>query len=169
MKAFEEITENQGVAQQFGPGPWENEPDKVQYYDSEFDFTCLIVRNHMGGLCGYVGIPEGHPLYGKDYGSFPSIEVHGGITYSDFCQKSGHICHIPFPGEPDNVWWVGFDCSHAWDLVPQMQMIFKEHGRTFGKFSLLGAENSYKDIDYVKNEIKDLCRQLSEIGQETHK
>jgi hypothetical protein len=164
MKTFEEITENQGVAQQFGPGPWENEPDKVQYYDSEFDFTCLIVRNHMGSLCGYVGIPEGHPLYGKDYSSFPFIEVHGGITYSDFCQKSGHICHIPFPGEPDNVWWVGFDCSHAWDVVPQLQKTLND----FGRPELL-RDGFYKDIDYVKNEIKDLCRQLSEIAQETNK
>src|SRR5215510_304522 len=34
-----------------------------------------------------------------------------------------HICHTPSPGEPDNVWWLGFDCCHLGDLYP------KTHGR----------------------------------------
>jgi hypothetical protein len=38
------------------------EPDKVQWRDQVTGLTCLIVRVNPGGaLCGYVGVPPGHP------------------------------------------------------------------------------------------------------------
>lgn len=37
----------------------------------------------------------------------PCLAVHGGLTYSDRCHDD--ICHVPAPGEPDDVWWFGFD------------------------------------------------------------
>lgn len=52
----------------WGAGEWCNEPDKAQYIHEETNLDCLIVRNcHMGNLCGYVGIPPGHPYYGLSY------------------------------------------------------------------------------------------------------
>ena len=42
----------------------------------------------------------------------------------DAPEKSG-ICHIPDQGEPDDVWWLGFDCLHGGDLAPGM-MAFPE-------------------------------------------
>ncbi len=50
----------------WGDGPWQNEPDKVQFM-TKVGLPALIVRNHGGALCGYVGIEPGHPFYGKDY------------------------------------------------------------------------------------------------------
>ena len=44
----------------WGPGPWQSEPDKLQWVDKETQFDCLIVRNgEIGNLCGYVGTTTG--------------------------------------------------------------------------------------------------------------
>ena len=37
---------------QWGEGPWQDEPDKIQWQDEETGLPCLIVRGHMGFLCG---------------------------------------------------------------------------------------------------------------------
>src|SRR5581483_7299765 len=97
-------------------GEWDDEPDKKQWQDKETGLPCLIVRGGGGALCGYVGVSEGHPFFGKDYGDIDdNLDCHGGITFADFCahtnDESRHICHKPDPGEPDRVWWLGFDCS----------------------------------------------------------
>jgi hypothetical protein len=134
-------------------GEWDKEPDKIQYEDEATGLPCLIVRNHFGALCGYVGVSFGHPYYGKDYHEI-DLEVHGGLTYSEFCQEkegeSGGICHIPEPGEPAKVWWLDFDCAHAWDVIPSFHNECLLYGST------------YKNIDFVKEEIALLARQVKE-------
>ncbi len=97
-------------------GPWDSEPeDRVEWRSQ--GMPCLTVRNRHGAWCGYVGLTPGHPWYGKDYDSIDA-EVHGGLTYGGKC--GGPICHVPQPGEPDDVWWLGFDCSHYLDISPRM-------------------------------------------------
>ena len=96
--------------------PWLKEPDRVLFkYEG---FPCLLNRAPTGAWCGYVGVPPGHPAHGKDYGDV-EVHVHGGLTYSDSCQEDGPICHVPEPGEPDDVWWLGFDCAHYNDFAPK--------------------------------------------------
>lgn len=51
----------------WGHGPWQDEPDKISWVDEATGLDCLIVRNHGGALCGYVGVPETHPLFGLGY------------------------------------------------------------------------------------------------------
>lgn len=52
----------------WGSGPWNDEPDKMQYGDEDTGLLCLIVRNPgLGNLCGYVGVPPEHPWHGKGY------------------------------------------------------------------------------------------------------
>lgn len=69
-------------------GPWDEEPDKVQYTDPDTGLPCLIVRHPTSGqLCGYVGVTDGHPDFQKDYDSV-AASVHGGLTYSSFCQEA---------------------------------------------------------------------------------
>lgn len=88
------------------------------------------------------------------------FDVHGGITFSGACQEGGHICHIPEPGEPDNVWWFGFDCAHANDLCPEMVAFrtkhMPEHLKTF-------ESDVYRDVSYVKGEIASLAQQLKAL------
>ena len=51
------------------PGPWDREPDKIQYEDPDTGYPCLVKRTSLGHLCGYVGVPEGHPAHGHDDGT----------------------------------------------------------------------------------------------------
>src|SRR6476646_948456 len=98
----------------WGDGPWQSEPDRVEFVHA--GFACLLLRNpRIGQLCGYVGVPREHPAYGRDYNGV-DVEVHGGLTYANKCQ--GYVCHVPADGMPEDVWWLGFDAGHAWDLTP---------------------------------------------------
>jgi hypothetical protein len=111
----------------WGPGPWLEEFDKEQWADEATGYACLIKRGPVGALCGYVGVPEGHPWHGKDYDDItPYPEVHGGLTYASLCQEGPEgetICHMAAPGEPEPLWWLGFDCAHAGDLSPAYERL----------------------------------------------
>lgn len=148
-------------------GEWDNEPDKIQWPDEATGLPCLIVRNHMGALCGYVGVSEGHPLYGKRYHQI-NLEVHGGgLTFSNPCapdpDETRDICHSPGSGEPDHVWWFGFDCAHAFDLSPAIRKYVEEAERSYSK-PAGWAKEVYRNIEYVTEECRQLARQLKEIS-----
>lgn len=129
-------------------GPWHDEPDRLQWQHA--GYACLIVRvPHSGHLCGYVGVDSSHPYFGKEYGEC-NVDVHGGLTYSDKCQ--GSICHIPEPGMPDEVWWLGFDCAHLGDACPCYD------------YRRIGPMDHYRSVEYVKRETESLARQLREIA-----
>jgi hypothetical protein len=133
--------------EKWGDGPWQNEPDRLEWkYNG---FPCLLLRADMGDWCGYVAVPPGHAAYEKGYEDL-DLSVHGGLTYAGHCQ--GHICHVPDPGEPDNVWWLGFDCGHYDDLVPGIQALTPDISYTWCK---------YKDVPYVKNQVNRLAIQLA--------
>ena len=146
----------------WGPGPWQDEPDKEQWPDEATGLPCLIKRNHFGSLCGYVGVSEGHPWFGKDYSDVPA-EVHGGLTFADSCQEGDEartICHVPGPGEPDRVWWLGFDCGHAWDIAPAMDARGCERGWS----PIRMPDTTYKTVGYVKAECARLAAQVAEAA-----
>lgn len=128
----------------WGPGPWDNEPDRLEWRHN--GTPCLMVRNRFGVWCGYAAVPPGHPLYGVPYQALSRIEVHGQLTYSDMCQ--GDVCHVPAPGEPDDVWWLGFDCGHVFDRMPVLEDY--------------GSWGTYRDLEYVKRETEALADQIHE-------
>lgn len=107
--------ENDRERLNWGDGPWKNEPNRAEWEHA--GLPCIAHRGGAGAWCGYVGVPPGHPFHGKGYEEIESqIGAHGGLTYAEKC--AGHICHVAKPGEPDDVWWFGFDCAHAGDLMP---------------------------------------------------
>ena len=106
---------------EWGPGEWQDEPDKAVWVDSATNLDCMMLRGPGGSLCGYVGIPSSHSLHGKDYNeclshgpdceerydhtqTYDDIRVHGGLTFAGGCAEtddpSKHICHIPQEGGP---------------------------------------------------------------------
>jgi hypothetical protein len=133
-------------------GPWDSEPDLVEWRDEATGYPCLVVRGPMGALCGYVGVPPEHPWHGKEYGDTPfECEVHGGVTYSDKC--AGHICHVPRPGESEHVWWFGFDCAHSGDVSPGLFALTGQIPRTdHGLW-----DETYKTMAYVQGETERLA------------
>lgn len=129
-------------------GPWDSEPDRVEWKDEATGLPCLIVRNaYQGFLCGYVAVAPGHPWHGKSYEDVDA-DVHGGLTYADSCH--GNICHVPAQGEPDNVHWFGFDCAHAWDLSPND--IARRH--------TLYEDEFYRTVEYAKGQCARLAAQI---------
>lgn len=142
-----------GDKTEWGEGPWLKEPDQMQWTDEATSLPCIARRKMRGGSwCGYVGVSEGHPAFGKPYDD-TNIDVHGGLTYSDFCDgaEGEGICHLPAPGEPDRVWWLGFDCAHGWDLRPGDAARYPQWR---------DSSETYKDLEYVKGECRKLARQL---------
>ena len=151
-----------------GDGPWEGEPDKVQWIDPETGLDCLIVRNHFGSLCGYVGVPAGHPAYRQGYDDV-EVSVHGGLTFDGFCadeETERGICHIPGEGRDPKVWWLGFDCGHFNDVSPGMEYLDRHLSRLDVDIPERPKEvwefQTYKDLEYVVNEVEQLAKQLKE-------
>jgi hypothetical protein len=241
----------------WGEGEWQREPDKKQWQDAETGLPCLIVRNNGGALCGYVGVPPGHPWHGKDYSdcTLPTakprgrkprddeplpgsdlkmptfiqarmaaklvckeeycqhspesiLEVHGGVTFAAPCaaitreawerwraqllarkdeakqypvgdaagyfrewgsglesfdqwaemMRARAICHLPDPGEPDKVYWFGFDCSHAGDLTPGYKSLM-------GSMLSERSSDRYRPIAYVERQCAELAKQLAAIRE----
>jgi len=150
-------------------GPWDDEPDKIQWIDDATGLDCLIVRNPMGALCGYVGVPPEHPLYEVGYDAAyqlaaergVSLQVHGGLTFADRCEPGEPIegiCHLGEHGATENPWWLGFDMAHAGDLSPGMAWIEQNVLR------LPPIPGRYRDVSYAKGECTDLARQLAGIS-----
>lgn len=143
----------------WGPGPWQTEPDRLQWTDPATRLVCLIKRGpSTGALCGYVGIPPGHRYHGHHYNDI-DVEVHWGLSYSAPCDGDPEhgICHVPAPGEPDDLYWLGFDCAHAFDVAPQMAATIKELSQAALN---LYHGCKYRDIAYVRRECERLTAQL---------
>jgi hypothetical protein len=135
-------------------GPWDHEPDKKQWQDPTTGLPCLIVRGPVGALCGYVGVPPGHRFYQVDHDSVDVESPHGGLTFDGFCQhmpdESIGVCHRPAPGEPDAIWWLGFDCAHSGDLCPSYEARID-----------LDYPRIYRDLEYVTREVTELAARLA--------
>jgi hypothetical protein len=158
----------------WGAGPWQDEPDKVQFRDAATGLDCLIVRGPGGALCGYVGVSETHPWFRKGYSECldncgeswcehspgSRIGVHGGLTFADSCREgddeSVGVCHVPELGQPDHVWWFGFDCAHGGDMAPKYAGEWRRRGFDDGEL--------YRDIAYVRSEIAKLAKQLAKAA-----
>lgn len=150
-----------GVMQKFDvPGPWDDEPDREE--SRWCGLPVLVKRGPSGAWCGYVGVPPGHPWHGKSYGDalcghdgcyehHIDVDVHGGLTYAAPCDgnEGEGICHVPHEGEPADVWWLGFDCAHAWDISPRSL-----------KYGPPMADEVYRDLAYVTTEARKLAEQV---------
>lgn len=153
------------LMQKMPDGKWKTEVHRLNWKAHGLD--CMIVRQpHSGHLCGYVGLPPGHPLYGKAYNDsdFPTLDVHGGITYSEKCH--GFVCHIPEVGEPDELFWHGFDCMHSGDMSPRDLLMHEMalEGKMSSAFLKQEGYESYKDVEYVKAETENLAKQLAQVA-----
>lgn len=221
---------------EWGAGPWHSEPDKMQWRDEATGLPCLMVRNHGGAWCGYVGVAKGHPFYEVEYSGVAKLpketlakmlaargvsdlyaddlekgevrvesilDAHGGITFADACgdhsrasweswrkrkaqyeaeakkypqgdaarflrewgdcfddygkwisrTESVGICHVPEEGEPQRVWWFGFDCSHSGDITPSYD---------FSRRCAFG-DAVYRDVEYVREQVAALAAQLKSV------
>lgn len=138
--------------------PWIGEPNLVQWRDRFTGYQCLILRNMLGILCGYVRVPRDHALHGRSYtrrAIYRAIEVHGGLTFSGCLggrrMKRGH--------------WFGFDCGHFGDAVPVLMMLVQQQLPEH-LASLFRSSEVYRSVEYVRAECTSLAQQLSRKGKQ---
>lgn len=156
MRTIEYRTKDKST---WGPGPWQDEPDKKQWLDKFTHLPCMI-RRANGAWCGYVGVPRSHPLFESQ--NLDDLNVHGGVTFSGKCRpgdENDAICHVVDPGEDDDVFWIGFDCNHAWDIDPERAV------RELALGLLSRADDVYRDQQYVEGECLKLARQLADMAK----
>jgi hypothetical protein len=159
--------------------PWETEVIPEPWESN--GFLCRIIRHPRGGhLCGYVRVPEGHPLFKVEYSDkVPEIlglavkEAWEGplgkrgiisvfLSQSEDRRDMRLDClfdvhgSLTFSGamknRPDDEWWFGFDCAHAGDLSPK-------DAERFGWYD----GELYRTVDYVKAECESLAKQLKDV------
>ena len=132
----------------FKAGPWSSEPDFTEFRHAGFD--CAIVRHgELGHLCGYVGVPNGHPMHGKKFEKLCDIiDSHGGVSYAGKGDKT--------PMTNKALWWIGFDCAHHGDLVPFILLYNPKQDE----------RDAYRDYEYVTKETKYLAEQLQKIASD---
>lgn len=190
--------------------PWETEPDSLDFVSD--GLPCAMRRGPLGQWCGYVGIGPDHPWFGLTHntiikptpdmlenrslddmgvmdvfcqglsGRDPTQEieialalrVHGSITWS------GEL-----PGGDEfmqQLFWYGFDCGHAFDLVPGLQGTMNKFIERFAgglpkdkqekvKKIMHDAhlKSVYRDQQFVVSECQQLAAQLARIGASTKK
>jgi hypothetical protein len=135
-------------------GPWDDEPDWLQWPEEQTGFVCLILRSpRMGYLCGYVGVPRGAPAWGLEdrEARRRGVECHGDVTYSDDrppCEAGSSLL-------PPGLWWLGFHCSNASDAFPGLDGI---------GMGIPGME--YRALGHVRAECEGLARQLAALKKE---
>ncbi len=114
----------------------------------------MMLRGPGGSWCGYCGVPNTHPAYGKHYDNV-DVSVHGGLTYADKC--NGQICHQAQPGMPEEVYWLGMDFAHCGDLSPGMLSFYNRlpSGPSYHDSDI------YRNIAYVRAEVEQLAEQLA--------
>jgi hypothetical protein len=142
----ERITQRIHDRSAWPPGPWDDEPDRIEWLDDSTGLHCLMLRSRIGAWCGYVAVPNGHPWHDRGYDDVEA-DVHGGLTYAEHCRsdilegEEVGICHAA-EDRRSKVRWFGFDCAHWQDRTPFVDGV-------------------YRDVGYVRKEVLSLAQQAA--------
>lgn len=152
-KRIETTRENRS-ATRWVDGPWTDEPDRIEWI-TEAGLPGIILRQSAraeyapGHLCGYVGVEPAHPWHGKDCETAPMEAheaCHWGITFGRECE--GEVCHVPEPGQPEHLWWLGFDAAHCEDMSPRDATVYGQR---------LTDRSVYRTVGYMRREVERLA------------
>lgn len=150
---------------EWAPGPWEDEPDLVEW--THRGYKLLMLRNHCGSLCGYIGLPPEHPLHGMHYDDaedLAAVQTHRGLTYSG---------QLPPEMSAPETWWLGFDCAHAFDAMPAMDALFNtpKMRETMGEMGMArdpyrhSVPENYRTVEYVRFVCEDMAEQACRVSK----
>ena len=118
-------------------------------FGKQDNYFWAILPNGIGYYCGYVFVPEDHPRFEEDMYDNGLINAHGGITYQNV------KCPMEYPHPLPKGKWIGFDCAHSGDSQsPEYIKEFPSRRIDFG------GDETFKDVDYVYNEICNIILQL---------
>jgi|SRR3989304_7005246 len=131
---------------------WEDEPS--DYIFNHLGFKCVCKRQRtMKTWLGYIVVPQNHPWFSVDQAIFNELGIlkNRKITYTG---------HNPFTPDPkQGEWWIGFDCTQEFDLIPMhWEVEGPSHPRLF-------KHHVYKDLDFVKDQLKFLAEAALRMNQ----
>ncbi len=122
--------------------PWLSEPGSWLHIEDD-GLVQAAARGGGGAWCGYLGIPKS-----MAYDHTVNVRVHGGLSYegaeSPRYLPATDILAMAVSGHEMPVFWIGFDCSHFGDLVPEYSW----------------SEGTYRDLKFVQLEIQRMVRQV---------
>lgn len=125
----------------------DDEPGTIYADWEDGEFRCLIMRG-PAAICGYIGVKELNPLYGKDYFD-PDVDIdcHGGLTYSAMGNDTFK--------RPSGYWWFGWDYGHWGDKS------FYDY-----TYHLISGTNSMEwSPEYVYSEFPDVISQFKKLSR----
>jgi hypothetical protein len=86
---------------------------------------------------------------------------------------------VTYGTRTDDKWWVGFDCTHGFDVLPALEArmrsaqeavvaTFPDHPEWRGAFEPAPPVpwESYKTVDWVRSEVESLARQAIDAWKE---
>lgn len=129
------------------------------YRDKEYD---NIFREMLEGALmstnwynGYVILPDYHELVDKFYGDFEKdydLEVHGGITFSDYLSKIMDLENMDL----EDGYVLGFDCNHVGDNPKDCNQEYVENECKKLIDQLINLDsckvnNKNKEVDVIRN------------------
>lgn len=133
-------------------------------------YEYLITFTSRGHRCGYVAVPESHPLHTSKE-EYPEYEVHGGITFFEeprFEEITKFKCTDK---------WLGFDAAHVYDascfdtvkkyFAKPFNATSELEKKFFGLIESMSGHNenelegyNHRTYAYMKNECRLLINQL---------
>ncbi len=118
---------------------WLEEPNKIIFEHA--GVSCMILRDRFLWLGGYVGLNSDHPHFGKHYRDIEVKGVHQGLNFSG----SGVGQRIKAC-----LWWIGF-------------VRVRPGVHVTGRMDNLKGGEVYRDIEYVRVEVKKLAEQMRDV------
>lgn len=124
-------------------------------------YFIILTNTHFGTNNGYIAVPLGHYLHSKEYDQINdeyNFNVHWGLTYSgpffkDLFNDDLGVDSIDRESL-EKYWLIGFDCLHCDDFIPY-----------YGEIEVLKdiydqTAQTFKDRDFVMNELENLLKQI---------
>jgi hypothetical protein len=163
----------------WGDGPWKNEGNVMAWVEPRTQLHCALIRHpHFGAWRGYVGLPPGHPLWGKtsdDDIQLPVSYIEQIMKYPVDITRDIGVINLLLVGQKESPTKTGY--------VPIVMLLPAHGGLTyhdaddsgwwwFGfdamhagdvipcmarSFTLAGLEQTYRDQDYMQG----ICTRLA--------
>jgi len=153
---------------------------ELEGQESGLDFQ--VVAQSVGHRCGYVRIPEGHPLFGLDYNDkapgltksdlkhleigkrgpialfIEAMDDSDTVRVETLFDVHGSLTYADSRNGEDGTWWLGFDCMHLGDAKDPDLMSAESLAHTY--HSPWDADAVVRSKDYVEAECRSLAKQI---------
>ena len=127
-----------------------DEPGTLYADWTDGEYRCRVQRGPCS-INAYIGIKEGHPLYGVNYSDI-TLDCHGGLTFSMMGDDKYY---------PEGYWWIGWDYAHLGD-VPFYDIRDGRVGYEDREWSPAGVK---MEADWVVFELEKLTKLLRMVKQ----